>query len=122
MSIVNIKFNCIGIKLLKLGRFQVELWMCPPSAHIPLHCHPNVDSIIIHIFGRAKFEKISNITNKLKFIFIPWFDGFKAYKIPHNTYHGAEINNNNWMWFINIENWKNKTSITSTSKDIQHYV
>jgi hypothetical protein len=102
------RYNCKGLRLLKLGKFQLELWLCPPWSFIPPHIHTGFDSYIIHIWGRI--EAMKEYRNKV----LPLFTFFSRFKIAANQTHGFN-GRNSWFIFLNLEHWK---TIPSTTADI----
>lgn len=102
------RYNCKGVIILSIWKYQIELWFCPPNCIIPMHIHKKFYSRIIHIWGRALSKK------KDKQKELPLFSFFKLSNIPNGIEHGLE-NKNNWFIFMNIETWtasKNKSNAT----------
>ncbi len=108
------RYNCKGYKLMRIANLQLELWICPPRCMIPCHTHPDLDSFIMHIWGRAYF------TRKLRVKIMPFFSFFRIYSVPRNIIHGFR-NFNNWFIFLNIERWYSKpTSAAINLKELCH--
>ena len=106
------KYNCTGIKLFKFGPYQLELWICKPLTEIPPHVHPDMDSHIVHLFGKALIFK----ENKAKLL--KYFSFFNTYDIPKMMRHGFQ-NMNNTFVFLNFEFWYiNPTSASINLKEI----
>lgn len=98
--------KCIGLTLWRWNRFQVELWFCPKGERIPDHCHSNIDSTIVHLFGSC----FGHINNDFRTILgLP-----KSWNIPAGVVHGAVVGGC-WV-FLNVERWNGNP--TSAAKDI----
>ena len=108
--LVNRKFGCFGVKLFKLGRIQAELWFCPSSSYIQPHKHPNIDSIFIHLLGKAEIQRDYQAKK------LPWFTWFEHHRIASNQIHSAIVPRGSIFIFLNIEKWSCEPS--SASKDI----
>jgi len=111
-SIKLCKYGCTGWNLGGIGRWQAELWFCPPRSIIPIHSHSNLDSHIIHIWGTAL------IVRGFKERLIPPFTLFKRFLIKAGERHGFQ-GYQNWFIFLNIERWHNNTNKTSASINLK---
>lgn len=88
--------GCRGFCLFKLGRIQVELWLCPRGENIYPHVHEHIDSTIIVLKGRLWGEIGKRFGTAKK---------FKSYHIPAGVRHAASMSGYTSVWFINIERW-----------------
>jgi hypothetical protein len=107
-----LQYNCIGYRLIRIFKIQLELWICPPHSCIKPHIHPDLDSYVMHIWGR------SFVRRKTSMKILPFFSFFRIYKIPRNVVHSSS-NFNNWFIFLNIERWYSKpTSAAINLKEV----
>jgi quercetin dioxygenase-like cupin family protein len=104
-------YKCKGLRLLRLGRFQLELWICEKNSEIPNHYHADMDSHIIHVFGSG----LAFRGNKSKVL--PKFDWFTIFKVPAGVEHGLRNFNNSFI-FLNFEVWTKGVEVTSASTNI----
>jgi len=106
------KYQCRGWTLPLLGSWTLELWVCPPHSRIPMHIHPDVDSHILHIWGRVLVMK------DLKIKQLPCFTFFRLFHIPKRMRHGF-VGSSSWFVFLNVERWHiaTKTSAALNLKE-----
>jgi len=93
-----VKYNCRGLNIPLLGKWCAELWFCPPKTTIPAHIHPDVDSHIVHIWGKAVVMK----EDKMKML--PYFTFFSIFHILRGVKHGF-VGCKSWFIFLNVEKW-----------------
>ena len=105
------KYGCIGLIIPLWSCRQIELWCCPPTTNIPLHIHPGIDSMIIHVWGRVE------VTKEKKTLRLPLFTLFRSFSIPSLIAHGFR-NFNGWFVFINIEKWHKNVTKTSAADNL----
>ncbi len=92
--------RCIGIKLFRIGSYQLEAWCCPTGEVIPAHRHESFSSRIIHILGRmswtmgAKSKSVST-----------WHCGWSK-PVPAGVDHSAVAHS--FSVFLNLERWHSK--------------
>lgn len=99
--------DIFGLRLFRLGRFQVELWVVPAHSSIPAHYHRFCDSHIIHLWGKAWFM----VDYRCKFLHT--FTGFWSKEIPRNINHAA-VTQDQRLIFLNIETWHEKPTSAAT--------
>ena len=46
-----------GVTLYREGRYQAQLWLCPPDSEITDHAHPNARSIFGLLGGKVRFRR-----------------------------------------------------------------
>ena len=93
-----LRYNCSGYVLFRFCRFQIELWICPKYTIIPPHIHPDMDSYIIHVWGRTLF------TRDGRGKFMKLWTWLESHFVPARVVHGFQ-NMNNRLVFINVEKW-----------------
>lgn len=111
MVTIEHKYYCHGVIIPLLGRRQLELWFCPPGSYVPKHIHPDIDSFIVHIWGKVTVYKEQKQRE------LPIFSLFKSFKIPALISHGF-TSYNNWFVFLNIEKWRPGISKTTAAQNI----
>lgn len=104
--------NCRGIKLFRIGRFQMELWMAPKGERIESHIHKHIDSHILFLWGRMN-GVIGSRSGSLGF-----HDCFRLFHIPAGVTHSATILSR-WCIFTNLEVWNKGSSISSAAVDFE---
>ena len=98
-----IKFNGVtGMRLLRIGRYQVELWWCPKGVKIPYHVHNLCDSWIIHLFGKTLWSMM----DRCKIVTLPGWNRVIPAGVPH------ALQALTFCAFLNVETW---TSIPSSA-------
>lgn len=99
--------NCRGIRVLRIGRYQLELWWCPAGEAIPWHSHNHCDSRIVHLFGRMLWMMPGKRRVITRF---GW-----SRNVPIGTPHAAMALRA--TLFLNFERWYTKP--TSAVEDFQ---
>ncbi len=90
--------RCVGFRLLRLGRWQVELWLCPRGEVIPAHTHSYFDGRLIFLGGRMRWRMAGKTKE------VGWFDVLRSWKVPAGVSHGATVTG--WCGaFLNVERW-----------------
>lgn len=107
-----------GVTVFENYPFKVQIWICPPRINVPDHCHPNIDSIVVHLEGEIYLrvngkdfitpEIIKRMELKGESI-----DG-KHFHIKPGMVHGFSTGPNGGV-FMNIEKWTGK--MTSAELD-----
>lgn len=103
--------RCIGIKLFRYGKFQLELWFAPRGEMIEPHCHPHIDCSLTFLWGSI----VGTIGNKTGPV--SYRDILRSFSIPAGVTHSAEVKSA-FCLFLNWEKWKSET-VTSASIDFQ---
>lgn len=101
--------RCIGIKLFRLFRWQLEVWFCPKGEVIPLHTHEQCDSRITHWYGNVEWM-LGNRRRTLCNRNLGW-----TRSVPAGHVHGAKCHT--FAVFSNLEMWRGKPS--SAAVDFQ---
>lgn len=92
--------RCVGLRLLRIFKWQLEVWFCPPYEPIPNHVHKECDSRIIHIWGTMLWwvpGKCKIVTSRN----IGW-----SKPVPANMLHGAYTYS--YSIFANWQRWNTK--------------
>lgn len=110
--------GCLGITLLRIGKFKAELWIIPPLFKIDEHLHPNQDIKIIYLWGEAIFYRNNRNIDEYKSFSVSRETIFKTFNV--RAYHSHWFDNfYHRLVFINLEFWKIKP--TSAAVDIKYY-
>lgn len=93
------RFNrCLGFRLLRVLRWQVELWWCPAGEVIPTHVHSQFDGRLVFLGGSMRWAMDGRARN------LSWSDVGRSWRVPAGVRHGAEVTG--WFGlFLNIEAW-----------------
>lgn len=100
--------RCLGLRLFRWGRKQLEVWFAPMDERIEGHCHTQFDSKIVLIFGRAWGWNGSKTGNLKK---------FKVYDVPTQCWHSAYVFNS--CVFFNLETWTGDKPMSSACVDFE---
>lgn len=92
------KFGCRGLKLCTLGCWQVELWLCPAGANIPLHHHERAAALLFFLAGKMIWWGGRHGLVMRTFSLRRWI------KVPANRKHGALVTGR-FGAFLSIERW-----------------
>lgn len=103
-----------GWTLLRLGRWQVELWFCPRQEWIPRHVHPAIDSRIIFLAGRMAFVKW--VHGKVRAVHLTCRNIGKSFRIPHDCPHEALVMGRFGMFLV-VERWRDGAVPTSAAQE-----
>jgi hypothetical protein len=108
--------SCVGFKLFRLGKYQLELWICPPHKRIELHKHPNEHTYLYFIKGvdTVIFKKDGLAYREYKLKFPKVLS--KIFYLSPSQYHGFEVGNKTLM-FLNFQKWLIKP--TSACEDFE---
>lgn len=90
--------RCIGLRLLRLGRWQVELWWCPRREVIPEHTHLQFDGMLVFLGGRMRWSMAGRERS------VGWRDLLRAWRVPAGIPHAARVTGRFGL-FLNIEHW-----------------
>lgn len=90
--------SCKGFRLFKLGKYQVELWMCPCFEYIQPHSHPSIESKIVLLYGT-----LYGILNG-RSGFLKWL---KFYTVKSTDVHSGQIGSRGCV-FLNFQRWHTK--------------
>lgn len=101
--------NCLGLKLFRFRKWQVELWWCPRGEQLPTHSHPSMESRILFLAGSMIF------TREEQTIILGAWDIFRNFRIKAGQNHSAEVVGPFGL-FLNIETWT--TEPTSAAHDL----
>lgn len=101
--------KCIGIKLFRWGRRQLELWFCPGGEVIGNHVHKNIN-VDMMILGGRMFGKIGSRSGP-----VGWDDLFRVFRIPAGVEHDAVITGK-FCLFLSFETWE-VDEVTSAAID-----
>ncbi len=100
--------RCVGIKLFRYRKHQLELWVCPRS-EIVSHSHQNIDSNLIFLWGSI-YGTIGERSG-----FVDWRDSLRRFPIAAGVKHSATILSR-FCLFLNWETW-NTPKVTSAATD-----
>lgn len=103
--------GCVGLKLFRLGKRQLELWFCPRHEIIESHSHKHIDSTLIFLWGRI----LGTIGNKTGIV--SYRDTFRRFPIPAGVKHSAIVQST-FCLFLNWEKWKTG-NVTSAAIDFE---
>jgi len=109
-GIIQRKHGCTGIRLLRIGRRQIEVWFCPRGAKIPDHTHSNIDVTLVMLGGRMQ-GKIGDREGP-----VGWNDLFRRFAISAGTIHSAVVTGSFCM-FASFERWCPGSLVTSAAID-----
>lgn len=107
-----------GITVWEKYPFKIQVWIAPPNFNVPDHCHPNIDSIVVHLEGEIYLRVNGNdfitpeIIKRLE-LKGDSIDG-KHFHIKPGMVHGFSTGPNGGV-FMNIEKWTGK--MTSAELD-----
>lgn len=109
--------KCHGYKILRVGKFQLEIWICPLNTRVELHKHPNEhtwlwfvkgqNTVIFKKDGLAYREHMLQFPKVLK----------KLFYLSPTQYHGFQVGNRTLV-FLNFQRWLVKP--TSACKDFEY--
>ena len=99
--------RCLGVRLLRLGRWQVELWLCPRGEVIPPHTHQYFDGRLVFLAGSMLWT-LAGQTRE-----VGWRDVLRCWRVPAGTNHGATVTGRFGV-FLNIEQWQGVPSSAAT--------
>lgn len=99
--------RCIGIRLFRWKRWQLEIWFAPKGEVIERHVHRRIDSTIIMLAG-GMWGSIGE-----RIGYVGWEDIGRRFPIPHGVAHGATVNK--FCLFANLEHWTH--NVTSAAED-----
>ena len=105
------KYNCLGIKLFKFGKYQAYIWFCPKDSVIKEHTHNEVKVRIIYLFGRIIFSK----DRRSKLMSIKHF--LRSFIINPQQLHAAIACS--FSAFITFEKWLNNSVVTNLATNIK---
>lgn len=100
--------RCVGFRLLRLLRWQVELWCCPAGEIIPPHVHSQFDGRLVFLGGSMRWTLGDRVRD------LSWSDFGKSWSVPVGTVHGARVLGRFGI-FLNIERWSGEP--TSAAED-----
>lgn len=98
--------RCTGIRLFRLFRWQLEVWLCPAGEVIPSHSHAQFDSRIIHLFGTMRWimgGKSKHVTS--------YHCGWSK-PVPAGVKHAAIALS--FSVFANLERWTSNPTSAAT--------
>lgn len=106
--------NVVSLRLLREGRFQVELFIAPTApSSFPEHSHPDVDVLEYHLTGNAMLwiegEPICGEVTR-----VAWERGTTEaplISVPANTVHNGA--NETPQAFLSFQHWHGDTEMTS---------
>lgn len=104
------KHGCIGIRLLRVGRRQIEVWFCPRGVTIPDHTHSDIDVTLVMLGGRMQ-GKIGDRQGP-----VGWNDLFRRFEIMAGTVHSAVVTGA-FCIFASFETWRKGAAVTSAAID-----
>ncbi len=112
--------ECIGIPILKLGRYYIELWYCKAGYSIKEHYHELQNNRIVFLFGdRITFFKRYSINDSEISIKLYFKDFLKSFVIESKCYHRF-VNKGRWPFiFINISRFLGNFNPVSASEDFK---
>ena len=116
MSLINRRFNCTGLRIPLPGPWQLELWWCPRGAVIPMHCHPNVESMLVFLAGKMRWRFQIGETSVIERV-MTWSNFMKGYCVPPNADHGAEVTGRFGL-FANLEYWSGPKTSAATDLEL----
>ena len=98
-----------GLVLYRTGKFQVELFLCPPDTVIPEHTHPDVDSYECFLHG-MEFHLDGEIKTSMQEA-IQEQNGYptclhNTIRVMPNQRHGGRTSNRGGA-FVSIQHWLN---------------
>lgn len=94
--------RCVGFRLFRLFRWQLEIWCCPKGEVIPLHVHEHCDSRITHWVGNVEWM-MGDKRRTLSINNIGW-----TRHVPAGAVHGAKVHS--FSIFTNLEKWTGRPS------------
>lgn len=100
--------RCLGLRLFRLGRKQLEVWFAPKDERIESHVHRNMDSKIVLLVGRVWGTNGSK-TGRVH--------AFTSYLISAGTPHSAYTLTA--CAFLNFETWMEQKAISSACIDFE---
>ncbi len=110
--------GCVGIRLFRTRKFNVELWYIPPRFRIKEHYHPNMDIEILYLWGDTTFYRNDNKKKEYLAFNTTWRNMFKLFTIKH--YHSHYLCNfSKPLIFINFSKWIRNSKPQSASIDIE---
>jgi mannose-6-phosphate isomerase-like protein (cupin superfamily) len=109
-NIIQKKCGCTGLRILKLGRRQIEVWFCPRGATIPDHVHSDVDVTLVILAGCMRGKIGTRIGQ------VGWNDMFRRFLIKSGTVHSAVITGA-FCLFASFETWRHGSKVTSAAMD-----
>lgn len=101
--------RCIGVKLFRLGVWQLELWFAPRGEFIEPHSHRQIDSTLVFLWGHI----LGTIGDKTGTV--SYRDALRRFAIPAGVTHSATVYSP-FCLFLNWEKWKT-SNITSAAID-----
>ena len=94
--------RCVGFRLFRLFRWQLEIWCRPKGEVIPLHVHEHCDSRITHWVGNVEWM-MGDKRRTLSINNIGW-----TRHVPAGAVHGAKVHS--FSIFTNLEKWTGRPS------------
>lgn len=95
--------KAMGLRLFKLGRFQMEIWYVPAGYAVPEHYHTDFDSRFLLLFAHNILFRRNGRTLLVKW----WKHIGKLFAINAGDIHSSDASNFPLI-FVNIEIWKHK--------------
>lgn len=113
---------CKGMTLFRWGRFNIEIWFCPPRFQIEEHRHPSQDIELMFLYGDAFISRRHKddpyghyqMYGTVKFP----YDTFKHFTVLAEHFHYFTVNEK-WFVFLNISKWRKGHKPTSASVDFE---
>ncbi len=105
------KHGCRGVRIIRIGRRQLEFWFCPRGAVIPSHVHDQQDIRLIVLGGRMA-GTIGGRSGP-----IGWRDFLRRFDIPAGTPHAAIVTGA-FCLFASWETWL-AGEVTSAATDFR---
>lgn len=105
-----------GAVLYREGDKQVQLFICAPGTEIPDHCHPNVDSYEVAMWGmefRHRGHVLMPFSKQEDWPFQR--NGYVIRVLPSDR-HGATAGPDGGC-FLSIQHWRNGIQPTSVAED-----
>lgn len=94
-----------GITLFRQGKYQVQMWLCPPGSEIPDHSHPGVDIVQVYLSGQVFLRLNGKPIVTPELCATERLNG-KAIRVRDCDTHGATIGSQGGA-FLTIEEWAN---------------
>lgn len=101
--------RCLGLRLFRWGRKQLEIWFAPKDERIESHIHQTMDSKIVLLVGRV-WGRNGSKTGLVH--------ALHSYLIPASTPHSAYALT--VCIFLNFETWKDSNPISSACVDFEN--
>jgi len=108
MGLIHRHNRCLGLKLFRYRKTQIEIWFCPKGEQIEPHTHLEADITIVPLAGRmaGRIGERCGIAG--------WSDIFRRFCVPRGTVHSARMLSP--CIFMGIERW-NTDLISSAATD-----